>query len=533
MKKPKEMITPDLVLEMISRRRWFVLIPFITCMIIGSCVVIILPKIYEAKTLILVEPQRVPSDYVRSLVTQDINIRVRTVRHQILSRTNLEKIIQEFELFDKPEQKGMYIEDKLESLRTNIVVDLTTATRGADVFSISFRGKDRIKVMRVANSLASYFIDENLRVRESQAIGTSDFLDEELSSMKEKLVDVENTLEQYSKKYMGELPEQLQTNLGILNRLQQRLSDRQQNMRDEKMRLVSLENQMNIAQSQIESTGGVIEVVQEPDLSQQTLENMRNQLNDLKSRYTERHPDVLRLESSIKNLEFEIEHKTKKPTQVQESLAIEENPVIVEYKRQASEIQHGLQSIENEINDLLSQVAIYEKRVENTPKREQELLSLKRDHQNIEGAYNSLLSRKLESEIAVNMEKRQKGEQFKIVDRAKIPEKPVAPDLIKIFFLFIAAGFGLGGGLILLFEYLDTSFRTPEDFESFVGLPIICTVPRLIHKKEKRFHVINNILTIAFVGLSFVSFACFFILSYKGVDQTFEFINKLISRNWL
>lgn len=531
MKKTKDIITPDQIIEIVLRRRWYIILPFIVSMIVGCFFAITLPKIYESQTLILVDPQRVPTNYVQSVVSQDIDARINTIRQQIMSRSNLEKIIQNFELFNEPEQENMFFEDKLENLRERIIVNITRARQGADAFSIAFRGKDPEKVMRVANSLASYIIDENLKVRESQAIGTSDFLDAELTNMRKKLEEVEETLKQYQIRYMGELPEQLQTNLSILNRLQEQITDRRQNLRDVKARLGSVENQIKIVQTQLETTGRVETLIVEPPEQETELDILKRQLADLKTRYTDRHPDVLRIEKRIESLEQEGQKDPVIPRGTPEVDTVQPasvNPVLNEYMRQRVELQNEAKTAEIEINDLLSQMKFYEQRIENTPKREQDLLSLNRDYQNIQTTYNSLLSRKLESDISVNMEKKQKGEQFRIIDSARLPEKPISPNMMKLFMLFIGAGLGVGGGIVFLLEYLDTSIRKPEDLEALLDMPVLCTVPRLLHKKARRLQLLNQLLSVISVGISFVLFAGFAVLSFKGIDKTIAFIKRFI-----
>jgi capsular polysaccharide biosynthesis protein len=166
--------------------------------------------------------------------------------------------------------------------------------------------------------------------------------------------------------------------------------------------------------------------------------------------------------------------------------------------------------------------------VEKTPKREQELLSLRRDYNNMQTAYNSLLNRKLEAEIAVNMEKKQKGEQFRIIDFATLPKKPVKPDMKRLFMLHLAVGLGVGAGLIFLLEYLNTSFKKPEDIESFLGVAVIATVPEIYQPKDKKWQRLDQALSIFFIMVSSTLFAGFAVLTFKGVDQTMELVNRFI-----
>ena len=165
--------------------------------------------------------------------------------------------------------------------------------------------------------------------------------------------------------------------------------------------------------------------------------------------------------------------------------------------RQREEIRLAINSLETEISELQNQIAIYENRVEATPKREQELASLQRDYENIQTTYNSLLERKLEADIAVNMEKKQKGEQFQILDSASLPQRPIEPDMRKLFLIFLAAGFGIGGGIIFLLEYLNTSFRRTEDVES-LGVSILATIPLMASRKNRVLQISNQLLSACF-----------------------------------
>jgi len=526
MKKTKDIISPDQIIEIVLRRRWYIILPFIAAMIAGMYYTATLKKIYEARTLILIQAQRVPENYVQSIVDSDTSSRINTLSQQILSRTNLEKIIKDFDLFVGPGYENVFMEEKIEYLRRKISIDITRDRRGADAFSITYQGTQPEKVMKVANGLSTYFIDENLKAREAQAFGTSDFLDEELNNMRLKLEEVEEVLKQYRSRYMGELPEQLETNLRILDRLQEQLTTRQQSLREDKAQLLLIENQIqNLQKQDVAQIEDAVVVPAQPS----EFDRLKQQLADLKARYTDKHPDVVNLEKAIAELEGSQPQDTAGEEQdVPTEPVVRTNPLIAEYMQQRLEVQRNIQIVEAEIADATSQIKFYQNRVENTPKREQELLSLRRDYQNIQTSYNSVLSRKLESDISVNMEKKQKGEQFRIVDNARLPEIPINADMKKLFILFIAAGLGIGGGIIFLLEYLDSSFRKPEDLEGLLELPVLCTVPKLIHPKEKRMRMLNQVFSFIFTGVSFVLLAGFAVLTFKGVDETIAFVRKFV-----
>jgi len=504
MEKTAVQIRPEQIIEIVFRRRWFLIIPFCLSMIAGLYLAVHLPKIYESSTLILVEEQRVPSDYVQSIVSTDIDNRINTISQQILSRTNLESIIKKLNLFSGPENENMLIEDKVASMRKRINIEVTQSRRqGTESFTITFRGKDPEKVRDVVNSLASYFIDENLRVREAHAMGTSEFLEGELIQMREKLEVVEEKMKNYRKKYMGELPEQLDSNLRILDRIQEQIADA-------KNRLVLIENQS------VTNAGGAAQQSSSGSRPNRvrSIQDLRNELADLRTKYTERHPDIIKLKKQIAIMS---KQKQSLTSSEEELSTIPSTDEIFQ-----------IRSLKSEIVELKRQADVYKKRVENTPKREQELMSLNRDYQNIQESYNSLLSRKLEAEISVNMEQKQKGERFRVIDSAKLPVRPVEPDMRKLFMFVLAAGLGIGGGIIFLLEYLDPSLRQVEDIERYVGNPVLATIPQIRYPEILMKERLHKILTGLSLCISLILFITFTTVIFMGHENTVGIIGALL-----
>jgi len=527
----KTAIKPEDIIEIVLRRRWFIIIPFCLSIIAGICLSFTLPKIYRASTLILVQAQRVPTHYVRSVISAGIESRLSMISQQIMSRTNLENIIDQFKLFSEPEHEKMYMEDKIANIRKRISV-ITRSQRGADAFEISFEDTDPERVMRVTNTLATYFIDENLKIREAQAIGTTDFLDNELINIKTQLEKHEEALLIYRKRFMGELPEQLGTNLRILDRQQEQLIEKQKNLRNLKNTLIAFEKQISELQNMqnnlsMFSTDGLVEFETEGSTR---VDQLGEQLSTLKTRYTDKHPDVMRLKRMIAELEDQIDQELSESEESEESWeeVFSGNNYQELQTAQRDEITKEIKTLKADISKIQEQITIYQKRVENTPKREQELLSLKRDYANIKGSYDSLLNRKLEATISVNMEKKQKGEQFRILDPGRLPEKPIRPNMSTLFALTLAAGLVVGCGLVFLLEYFDTSFRKPEDMDSLLGLPVIAILPSVIHPddiKKRRLNLFFSIFSIIIISFLLAGFA---VLTIKGVDRTLEFVRSFI-----
>jgi len=538
-----ETISPSYVISIISRRRWWILLPIIASLIFGIYLAIALPKKYLAETLILIEPQSVPNNYVRSLVSTNIDARISTISQQIMSRTNLEKIIKQFNLFADEKYKDIYLEDKLERLRKRISVKVIRSRHSTGAFRISYKGPDPQKVMRITNQLASFFINANLKVREQQAIGTSNFLENELDSMRQELERQERRLKEYRQKYMGELPEQLDTNLRILDRMQKELSDKQESLRSARGRKMVLQQAIDeLRRGPVKTTkedGGDVTTIEEPGADEIRLAEMKQQLNNMLDRYTEKHPDVQRLMAAIKRLEdnikksYAVQSENGKSEDDSMKLAMQGGTSRLRRLKDMMVALRGINveiaKLEQEIGEIQRQIQIYQKRVERTPQREQELLSLQRDYQNIKTTYDSLLKRKLEAEIAVNMEKRQQGEQFRILDPARLPEKPVEPNMKKIFVMILFAGISIGVGLAALQEYLDNSFHRIEDVEKVLDLQVIGAVPRVYHPFMSFLHKMETALSYVAAFLALVLLTGFATLSLKGVDQTLAIIKQYIS----
>ncbi len=518
-------IKPEELIAIIKRRWWFIIIPFCLAMVAGTYLAETLPRIYEASTLILIQPPKVPENYVQSIVQSGVEDRINTLSQQILSRTNLEKVIDKYGLFLDPKSASLLREQKVGLLREQITVNATQSrSRGGntDSFSISVIGENPEKIAEVANGLASSFIDENLRERESQAIGTSQFLDSELQTMRVRLEEVEAILQNYRKTHMGELPEQLDTNLQILEGLQTSLSERRQSLRDLRNELTTLRT-TQATTIQIIRDGG--DEQEREVLDSNDPEALKERLSILLTRYTDKHPDVVKLKATIARLESAANTTTGTQS------AASREPAPAAQRRSTPEetrILLEIQSVEAEIDQIQSQIALYQQRVENTPRREQEVLALRRDYENIQTTYNSLLERKLESDIAVNMEKKQKGEQFRVLDTAKVPVQPVSPNMLRLFLMVIAGGLGLGGGLAFLLEMLDVKVRKPEDVEEMLKLPVLGIMPSVLSARDifkKRF---NLMLSGTSVFVSVFLLGIFTISSQFGLQRAVTQLKEIL-----
>jgi len=531
-------LKPDQILEIIIRRRWFILIPVCIALTAGFFYTLKAPKTYMASTTILIQPQKVPTDYVQSIVTADPQQRINTISQQILSRTNLENIIKQFGLF--ADAKNMYPEDKINSMREQVVVTQKSSRyQSTEAFAISFTGGNPEIVMNVANKLAGFFMDENLKARELQAIGTSDFLESELEKIKIKLEGREKAIADYRATYIGGLPGELETNLRTLDRLQLQYSDGLNSLRDMRNDVALLKTQISSLR-EMEKSGrttlnpdGTIAAIQALSPLEQKYELDKRQLDEFLVKYTAQHPEVIKLTKSVADLKTKVEKEKQEkgrgsPDSNTSNSLSSNNSAIFQHEFTLKRMENEINNLKANIKQIKETTQVYQKRVEDTPKREQELQSIQRDYNNIKASYNSLLARGLEAELAVNMEKKQKGEQFRILDYARLPEKPIKPDVRMLLMLSLLTGFGFGGGLIFLLEFLNPTLRREEQIEEEIGLPILASIPPLEQPgaEKKRWHeLIAFFIVFVYVLTILIPFVFFYL---KGINKTLDFIQTFI-----
>jgi polysaccharide chain length determinant protein (PEP-CTERM system associated) len=508
-------------LDIAQRRKYWIIIPFLASILGGLAYTLIAPKVFEAQTLILVQSQSVPQDFVRSIVTDAIEDRLRTITQQVTSRTNLETIIRDHRLSQEM-GRSLTIDQLVDEVRKRIKIDVNksgSGRGGTSAFTLSFRGPDAQKVMQVTNALASNFISQNLEIRESQVLGTSAFLADELESVRNRLMTKEEELKGYRERYMGGLPDQLTANIAMLQRLQSQMDQLSKNQADAENRKILLQQTADETRKGRQALAPT--TAQGPET--RDLASLRNELAAIEAKYTPSHPDVVRLKKMIETMEASESKQGTDSAGKTVGLSRAEQNLI----QQQRDIDLDIASTRAEIRKVQAEMAAYQKRVEDTPKREQELFSIQRDYENLKSLYDSLLKRKLEADIAVSMEKKQKGEQFRVIDPAKIPTYPVDPDIKKIFLMVLALGLGLGGGLAYFVEMMDTSYRSPDEIQKDLKLPILVSIPFRHTEQEIKARKWNEVLKAAGVAAGFAVSVVAIVVGTKGFGATIRYIREL------
>ncbi|MBW2109561.1 MAG: hypothetical protein JRI36_12985 [Deltaproteobacteria bacterium] len=419
------------------------------------------------------------------------------MKEQIMSRPRLQEIIEKYGLYEKIRAKAT-LSDAIKTMKEHIEVEVKEV-RGRNQapasFEVSFDGEDPAKVRDVTAAIANLFIEDNLRLRERQAAGTSEFLERELERMKNVLREKEELVRKFKEENMGLLPEQMENNHRILAQLQQQLDSLNANLQQTEDRKVLLQGQLARmetlqpgSQAQGAQAGAAVENSAELSLSE-----LRRQLENLETRYSEKHPDVIRLAATIKKREKEQENAVQADTpspQISASDLSDSDRVLLaqreDLKIQLKLINKEILALRKEKENTEKEVEEYRRRIEDGPKIEQMFVDLRRGYDEATANYQSLLEKRLQAELAENLEKTQKGEQFRVLEPANLPEKPYKPDIMKILAMGLILGMGCGLGLVFLREYMDPTFCDDKELAGMIGLPVLISVPEVKTKTELR-----------------------------------------------
>ena len=470
-----------------GRRKWLAVLVFLVPFVAAVSVIFSLPTFYRSTALVLVDRQQVPEAFVRPTVTSELETRLETISQEILGRARLEALITRFGLYPGLRKEGQN-EELIERMRKDIKLELkTTDTKGqgrpaTTAFALSYRGPDPQTVALVTNTLASFYIEENLKVRERQATGTTEFLKVQLAETRKRLDELEARVSEFRKRYLGELPQQMQANMATLESLNTQLRVTSDNKIRAAERRDSLSALLAEAASSPQAFGGPAGGPAAPEPRAVHLARLRQELASALSRYTEQHPSVVRLKAEIAATERE----PTEPAGTRGGAAALSNPYVFRLRETLSAADSEAKVLKAEEQRLRAAIVAYQARLENTPKREQEFQEVSRDYESTKQLYESLGKRHDEAQLAESMEQRQKGEQFRILDPAVPSVTPAAPNRLRLLLVSLALSGALAAGALMLAEMLDTSFHSVAELRAFTTVPVLVSISRIISDSDRQ-----------------------------------------------
>jgi uncharacterized protein involved in exopolysaccharide biosynthesis len=535
--KEQERSFPD-YLAALGRRKGVFSLVAAGIFLLGTMVAFVLPPVYRSTAIIQIEQQEIPQDLVRSTITSFADQRVQMMGQRIQSTTNLERIIKKFNLFPK-EQRLSGLEKTIAETRKAVSLKMISADvmdprsgrpiQANIAFSLSFDYDQPEVAQKVANELVTLYLSENQKTRTKQATETASFLEEEANKQQTRIKDLELQLATFKEKHAGKLPELMSLNLQLLQRTENQLMEAERQIRTLEERKIYLQSEL----SQLEPNTLIYDSEGKRILgSEDRLRAMESEFAVLSSRYTEVHPDIVKLSREISVLKEQLNWGTdpdirNELRRVKEALkvarekyseshpdvrllkrmidAIEQevaakdnmpgpgdspekpnNPAYIQLKAQLDAVLTEIRSFKQERRDLVERLADYEERLTQTPQVEKEYNSITREYESAVKEYSVTRARLMEAQLAESLEKDHKGERFSIVEPPRLPERPISPNRPAILIIGLLLALGLGAVAVATVEILDDKVYGTGDTQRNSGSTLLATIPYIITAREKR-----------------------------------------------
>jgi succinoglycan biosynthesis transport protein ExoP len=467
----------DLARAVWARRKWLAVLAFIGPLALVLSVLAFMPKLYESQATVLVERQFVPESLVKQTVSNELDMRLQAIHQEVLSRVRLEELITHFNLYPSLRKNGD-AGGAVDRLRQDIKLDKKTERSANNyhpttvAFTVSYRDPDPAKAAEVTNALARFYVVTNAKKRERQANATAGFLKVELEQTKQALDLQEKKVSEYKKRNTGALPDQVQMNMLTIERL---YSELRMN-RDAQARLAERNELPAIA-------GGGIDLPSQQDRAAARLALLKQELTELSTRYTDKYPDVVAKKQEIADLEKQAASMPRRSTNFAQPPA--QRPL-------ASDAR--IANLRKEEQQILDRIAGYQKRIDETPRREQEFQEMARDYETTKELYRSLKQRYEEALLGESMEAQNRGEMFRIVEPATPADQPAAPRTARLALLGVALSLGLAAAVVMAREQVDTSFHSLDDLRNHLPAPVMAAIPRITtaadeRRQRRRFHI--------------------------------------------
>lgn len=467
----------------LKRRAFWLALPTVLVPIVVYLGSLLIPNQYTSQTLVLVEEQKVPDNFVKPVVTEELNQRLATMQEQILSRARLQPLIERFRIF--PSQMGnVPMEELVDRMRRMISVtavradfgDTSGPRRGLPGFYISFTASNPRLAQQVCSQITSMFVDENVKAREQSAEGTTQFLGTQLEDAKRRLDEQDEKLAAFKQRYIGQLPDQEQANLGVLSALNGQLDAANQAVARAQQDKTFAESMLaqQLAAWKASRSG------QDADNLEKKLDALQSQLTTLEARYTSDYPDVIKTKNEIAQVQKDMDNAPPAPSTTDEAKdksAQTEPQDIRQLRLQINQLEDLRIEKAKEQEQLQKEIRAYQSRIQMSPMVEQEYKALTRDYQTALSFYNDLLAKKTQSAMATDLELKQEGEQFRVMDPANLPEKPTSPNRPMLTLEGFGGGFALGLGIVFFIEMRDKTLRTDEDVLFYLKLPVLTHIP--------------------------------------------------------
>ena len=492
----------------LRRRRLLASVVFLTLVASALGFAAYLPDLYQASALVLIERQ-VSEAVVRPQISGELESRLQVIKQEVLSRAHLTELIERFNLYPAL-RKGSSMEDALDQTRRDIQYETTgpeqlSGRTRTVAFRLIYTGEDRDSVAQVTNALAAFYVAQNDRMRSEEATRTAAILNSRLIDAKKQLDRQEENVRAFTAQHTVDLPLQSGVTLASINRLndQLRLNGEQQlNVMQERQRL--LEGVTLELQAQNIAAGATVPLSDPAELQKRIL-SKKDELQQLETRASDKHPDVKRLKDEIAGLEREAAAREADQKAIESGVKPPEpsRDLPPARKRALESLDGQLARLKQVEADTRAAISQYERRLEGVPAVQQQFQLLTRDQQSAKEQYDTLLKSYNDAQFVASMETDRQGERFRILETAIPPDGPKAPNRLRLLLMGLLLAIGAAVAAVLVAEQMDSSFHSLDELRHFTRVPVLAAIPAIdAASGQRRAHVAVQIAcALAMIGL--------------------------------
>lgn len=511
-------------LEVLNRRKNLLIMSFLIIGFLGVVLAIKLPPVFRSSATILIEDQQIPQSMVETTITDFADKRIQLIKQRVMTRDRILSIIQKHKVYLEERKKLVpselvtrFQEDALISMISADVRGQHGGGKATIAFSISFSDENPVLAQAVANELVSLFLNENTRVRSQRAAKTTNFLFDEAEKLKKEIEGFETRIVEFKAKNGKSLPEMKQNNMLSLERSKEAIRQADIDIRLARDRIVYLTDSLLRAEDDVPDTQ-----TEQPLSKAAQLRSLKAQYIHLSSLYTEKHPDTQRVKRQIQNMDPDFtgevnnqdtdkelkqaeneldllkkkysenhpdsikqQQRVDKLTQELENRADQEeildehqgNALYISISGQLRSTQHQIDYLLERKIELEANIKELQENIDKAPLIEKEYIDLNRNRVTSLNKYTELEAKYRAAKLAQTMEEEQKGETFTLIEPPVAPDKPEKPNRKKIAVMGFAGGLGIGLGLVILLELMNEVIRGPKSLERLTGMQAIVVIP--------------------------------------------------------
>lgn len=464
--------------SVLRRRKWWFIVPLVACIVGGALLALFLPREYYTEAEIGVAAPTLSPEILKGVSSLDAAERERAVSQHLLSRTVLERVVR-----DEKIQPGKPVDEVVGWLRSRVVINVakpigrSDGRQGLDSFRLGYPDETAESAQRITNRLAYVFVEENSKTATERAENTSEVLAQQLNDSLEKLTRIEAQLRTKKQAYMGRLPDQINTNVQMVNGLRQQLESISMQLRGEQDRLTLIESQLEDMRR-----GAGANAVTSTDASaihsvQTRITQLQQQLAQARAMgKTEKHPEITWLQQEIADARAEL--KTAAPSGNREDL-LRADPLYRQRQLERDTLRLRIRQLQAAETQARGQIAQYQSRVESAPLVEQELETATREQELEKARYTSLKTQHEAALLQESIARNQGGERFSVLYPAGLPSRPIKPDLLRLMLVALALGLAIGAALVVGREFVDRSVHDVRALQNEFEVPVLGEIPRI------------------------------------------------------